>query len=84
MKRLLLLSLPCVAAGFSSFAAAQARPFPGPDVQQIYQRLLPQIEKIPASTTMLIPALPTIRMWTPWPRLPIPAFRCARVTITLN
>src|ERR1035438_8426963 len=29
-------------------AAAQARPFPGPDVQQIYQRLLPQIEKIPA------------------------------------
>ncbi len=33
---------------FTSFAAAQARPFPGPDVQQIYQRLLPQIEKIPA------------------------------------
>src|SRR5271169_1944969 len=32
----------------SSFSAAQARPFPGPDVQQIYQRLLPQIEKIPA------------------------------------
>lgn len=28
-------------------AAAQARPFPGADVQQIYQRLLPQIEKIP-------------------------------------
>src|SRR2546421_12271965 len=28
-------------------AAAQARPFPGPDVQQIYQRLLPQVEKIP-------------------------------------
>jgi uncharacterized protein len=28
-------------------AAAQARPFPGPDMQQIYQRLLPQIEKIP-------------------------------------
>ena len=26
----------------------QARPFPGPDVQQIYQRLLPQIEKIAA------------------------------------
>ena len=36
------------AAGVSAFAAAQARPFPGPDVQQIYQRLLPQIEKIPA------------------------------------
>ena len=30
------------------FLSAQARPFPGPDVQQIYQRLLPQIEKIPA------------------------------------
>ena len=27
---------------------AQAKPFPGPDLQQIYQRLLPQIEKIPA------------------------------------
>jgi uncharacterized protein len=26
---------------------AQARPLPGADVQQIYQRLLPQIEKIP-------------------------------------
>jgi len=34
--------------GVPAFAAAQARPFPGPDVQQIYQRLLPQIEKIPA------------------------------------
>src|SRR5437588_6442898 len=31
-----------------SLAFGQARPFPGPDVQQIYQRLLPQIEKIPA------------------------------------
>jgi uncharacterized protein len=37
-----------VTAGVSVLAAAQARPFPGPDVQQIYQRLLPQIEKIPA------------------------------------
>ena len=35
-----------LAAG--SILMAQARPFPGPDVQQIYQRLLPQIEKIPA------------------------------------
>jgi len=41
----LLLSL---IAGSAIFAAAQARPLPGPDVQQIYQRLLPQIEKIPA------------------------------------
>ena len=32
----------------SAFCVAQARPFPGNDVQQIYQRLLPQIEKIPA------------------------------------
>jgi hypothetical protein len=30
----------------SSVAAGQAHPLPGPDVQQIYQRLLPQIEKI--------------------------------------
>ncbi|HEY6769767.1 MAG TPA: hypothetical protein VI386_33925, partial [Candidatus Sulfotelmatobacter sp.] len=36
------------AVQFPILAAAQARPFPGPDVQQIYQRLLPQIEKIPA------------------------------------
>jgi hypothetical protein len=34
--------------GLASQAGAQARPFPGPDLQQIYQRLLPQIEKIPA------------------------------------
>jgi len=32
----------------SSRGAAQARPFPGADLQQIYNRLLPQIEKIPA------------------------------------
>ena len=31
----------------SSAASAQARPFAGPDVEQIYNRLLPQIEKIP-------------------------------------
>ncbi len=50
MKRFvsLLFSFACAAAGFSSFAAAQGRPFPGPDVQQIYLRLLPQIETIPA------------------------------------
>jgi uncharacterized protein len=29
-------------------SAAQARPLPGPDVRQVYDRLLPQIEKIPA------------------------------------
>jgi len=32
----------------AGWCAAQARPFPGGDVQQIYQRLLPQIEKIAA------------------------------------
>jgi hypothetical protein len=32
----------------ATLAAAQAKPFPGPDVQQIYQRLLPEIDKIPA------------------------------------
>jgi hypothetical protein len=36
------------ATGLAPNAAAQARPLPGPDVQQIYQRLLPQIDKIPA------------------------------------
>ena len=50
MKRIVLslLSLACAAMGLAPFAAAQARPFPGPELQQIYQRLLPQIEKIPA------------------------------------
>src|ERR1700756_2058256 len=38
----------CAATCSASIAAAQARPFPGTDVEQIYQRLLPQIEKIPA------------------------------------
>jgi predicted TIM-barrel fold metal-dependent hydrolase len=33
--------------GISGLAFAQARPFPGNDLQQTYQRLLPQIEKIP-------------------------------------
>ena len=41
-------ALLCTIAFPAALAAAQARPFPGPDVQQIYQRLLPQIEKIPA------------------------------------
>ena len=37
----------CILPLLSSLAAAQARPFPGSDMEQIYQRLLPQIEKIP-------------------------------------
>jgi uncharacterized protein len=49
MKRIvLLLPLTCAAMGLPFFAFAQARPFPGPALQQIYQRLLPEIEKIPA------------------------------------
>src|SRR6202041_2560589 len=40
--------LPGVVVGLSALAGGQARPFPGPDLQQIYLRLLPQIEKIPA------------------------------------
>src|SRR5579862_782973 len=43
-----LLLLTGALASFVSLAAAQARPLPGPDVPQIYERLLPQIEKIPA------------------------------------
>jgi uncharacterized protein len=43
-----ILSFVCAAMCLASVAAAQALPFPGPDVQQIYRRLLPQIEKIPA------------------------------------
>lgn len=44
-----LQTLLCLLAicGLPAFSAGQARPLPGPDVQQIYQRLLPQIEKIP-------------------------------------
>ena len=43
LSMLIVLAL----CGLPSMAAAQARPLPGPDVPQIYQRLLPQIEKIP-------------------------------------
>src|SRR6202051_1931222 len=46
MKQLIVLA--CAVVSLSHFASAQAQPFPGPDVRQIYQRLLPQIEKIPA------------------------------------
>src|SRR5947199_10686199 len=42
------VSVLCLVLTLPVLAAAQARPFPGPDVQQIYQRLLPQIEKIAA------------------------------------
>jgi uncharacterized protein len=42
------VSLLICAIVLPAIAKAQARPFPGPDVQQIYERLLPQIDKIPA------------------------------------
>jgi len=42
MNRLAFIFLLISAPSF-----AQTRPLPGPDVQQIYNRLLPQIEKIP-------------------------------------
>src|SRR5574340_3399 len=37
----LLLAVPCI-------AAAQSRPYPNPDLQQTYERLLAEINKIPA------------------------------------
>ena len=50
MKQIIVLCalVFCALISLSYFVSAQARPFPGPDVQQIYERLLPQIEKIPA------------------------------------
>jgi hypothetical protein len=43
-----IIFLVCAVTAFASLATAQARPLPGPDVRQIYERLLPQIEQIPA------------------------------------
>jgi hypothetical protein len=43
-----ILATGCVVMILSYLAVAQARPFPDPNVQQIYERLLPKIEKIPA------------------------------------
>lgn len=49
LQRSVVRCLPVVLVGWTSvLSSAQARPFPGPDVQQIYQRLLPLVEKIPA------------------------------------
>jgi len=42
-----LLFAVAILLGAPLLVSAQARPFPGPDVPQIYQRLLLQIEKIP-------------------------------------
>jgi hypothetical protein len=47
-----------VVCAISSSAFAQARPFPGPDVQQIYNRLLPEIEKIAAFDHHAHPGFP--------------------------
>ncbi len=46
MKKSLMIAGTLIS--LASISGAQARPFPGNDLQQIYQRLLPQIEKIPA------------------------------------
>jgi uncharacterized protein len=46
MRLLVLRSIYCLLV-LAEVAFGQARPFPGPDVQQIYDRLLPQIEQIP-------------------------------------
>jgi hypothetical protein len=49
MKQIVrVLLVPVCVMAISSVVFAQARPFPGPDLQQIYQHLLPQIENIPA------------------------------------
>src|ERR1700719_2897997 len=47
-SRLLKCCLLVASVTHSVLASTQARPFPGSDVQEIYQHLLPQIEKIPA------------------------------------
>ena len=46
MKNTIRIAL--VLTAFSSFLVAQARPFPGPDVQQLYQHYLDVVNKIPA------------------------------------
>jgi hypothetical protein len=49
MKRSIqIIFCACAIICHACFAAAQAQPLPGPGVQQIYQRLLPQIDKIAA------------------------------------
>ena len=83
-SRLLRGVLLCVISGAATFVAAQARPFPASDVQQIYQHLLPQIEKIPAFDHHAHPGFSAIPTLTPWPRLPTRAKRCARAMIIPN
>ena len=48
MRRVSLAVMATSIICLTQFSLGQARPFPGNDVQQIYQRLLPQIDKIPA------------------------------------
>jgi len=47
LRSMQVLKSAAVVCALSTLSFAQARPLPGPDVQQIYNRLLPQIEKIP-------------------------------------
>ena len=66
--------------GLSSIAAGQARPLPGPDVPQIYQRLLPADRKDPhLRSSRASRVSPTILTSMPWLRLRA-ARHCANAT----
>ena len=47
MTTIRMMMMILVAGASSTLVAAQALPFPGADVDELYRRLLPQIEKIP-------------------------------------
>src|ERR1700685_449230 len=81
VRRALLLG---VVVGLSALAAGQARPFPGPDLQQIYLRLLPQIEKIPAFDHHAHPGFADDPDVMPWLPRPTPAKLCAPAMIIPN
>ena len=48
MRALIRILVVSALANLPAQTAAQARPFPGPDVPQLYQHLLERIENIPA------------------------------------
>src|ERR1700691_829024 len=45
--KVIIVRFICMFLALGGVVLGQARPLPGPDVQQIYDRLLPQIERIP-------------------------------------
>jgi len=45
--KVIIVRFICMFLALGGVVFGQARPLPGPDVQQIYDRLLPQIERIP-------------------------------------